>query len=400
MTTDPPRPATGSGVYVHLPFCSVKCSYCDFPVAAGQDHRIDRYLDALLREIAEHAPDLGGDVETIYLGGGTPSRLSVAAIERVLRAVRGRYGTSGRCEVSIEANPEDLDAERARSLSGVGVDRITVGVQSLDDGVLRRTGRQHDAARALRAVRDVRGAAIGSIGVDLIAGLPGERLQAWGETVDRVIEAGCDHVSVYLLETDHPSALGKAIAAGRTSGPDDDALADAYQRSVERLARAGLEQYEISNFARPGHESRHNGKYWDDSWYAGLGLGAHAYVEGARRANVRGLTRYLRTVEEGESPVGDEDPWDPARRCEEALFLGLRRSRGVDLASLGRRYGVDLDRAYDEVWRRHVRDGLLVREGDVARLTPDGRLRSNTVFRDLIGVLGPAATPAGAGGTS
>ncbi len=385
MVEEPPRGAGTPGVYVHVPFCAVKCTYCDFPVAAGQDHRVGRYLDALEREIALHGPDLEDPVDSVYFGGGTPSRLEPSDVARLLRAVRARFEVSGDVEITLEANPEDLDDARLSGFAEVGVDRLSVGIQSLDDDVLRRAGRAHDGREALVAIRRARRHGFRSVSADLIGGLPGETMARWSGTVDRVLDAEPDHVSFYLLEIDQSSALAKAVRAGREHVASDDDQAAAFESTVERLREGGFEAYEISNFARRGHRSRHNGKYWSDAWYAGFGLGAHAYAFGERRSNVRGLTAYLRAVEDGLDPLAETDPWNAVRRLEEALFLGLRRAEGIDPAAIGARYAIDVRSAYDAVWDRHARDGLLTVESDRIVLTSRGRLRSNTVFRDILG---------------
>ena len=374
-------------MYVHIPFCAVKCTYCDFPVAAGQDHRVERYLDALDREIGAYGPELDAPVDSIYLGGGTPSRLEPARIARVLAAVGARFQVDGDVEVTVEANPEDLDDARLAGWVEAGVDRLSIGIQSLDDDVLRRAGRVHDGREALAAVARARRHRFRSVSADLIGGLPGERMDRWTATVERVLEVEPDHVSFYLLEVDQSSALAKAVRAGRERVASDDDQAAAFESTRAVLEGAGFEAYELSNFARPGHRSRHNGKYWSDAWYAGFGLGAHGYARGARRSNLRGLTAYLRAVEDGRDPLAETDPWNAVRRLEEAMFLGLRRAEGVDPRELGARYRVDVGAAYREVWERHRRDGLVTVARDRIVLTARGRIRSNAVFRDIIGHL-------------
>ena len=387
MRDDPPPGAGSPGVYVHVPFCAVKCTYCDFPVAAGQDHRSARYLDALEREIATHGPALDDRVDSVYLGGGTPSRLEPEQVARVLRAVRARFGVADDTEVTLEANPEDLDDARLAGFAEAGVDRLSIGIQSLDDAVLLRAGRVHDGRQALDAVARARAYGFRSVSADLIGGLPGERMERWSATLERVLRSEPDHISFYLLEIDQSSALAKAVRAGREKVADDDDQAAAFEATADTLEEAGFEPYEISNYARAGHRSRHNGKYWGDAWYAGFGLGAHAYALGERRSNVRGLTAYIRAVEDGRDPLAETDPWNVVRRIEEALFLGLRRAEGIDPIALGARYRVDLPTAYDTVWDRHVGAGLLTVDRDRIALTRQGRLRSNTVFRDIVGHL-------------
>lgn len=387
MRSTPPPDLRPAGVYVHVPFCVTRCSYCDFPVVVGDESRVDAYLVCLKSEIRSRQLDVPRSVDSVYVGGGTPSRLSPAAVHGVLDVVMDAFSVEPDAEVSLEANPEDLDDTRLRGYRDAGINRLTIGVQSLDDTVLRRTGRRHHATRALDAVRAARRAGFESVGVDLIAGLPGERLERWLETVDAVIELEPDHVSSYLLETDKDSALARSMRSGATVAPDDDALAATWERTVERFEATGFPQYEISNFARPGHVSRHNLKYWSDHPFAGFGLGAHGYAAGARRANTRDFRSYLQNVERGDDPAADLDPWDPVRRIEEALFMGLRRVDGIDLPWLSERYGIDLRAAFAEVWDRFERRGDIVSDGRMLRLTRSGLLGSNALFTDILGVL-------------
>ncbi len=374
-----PAEVAPAGVYVHVPFCAIRCSYCDFPTVAGQDARLPAYLDALVREIESFQPEADGPVDTIYLGGGTPSRLTAAQVGRVLDAVRARFPVAPGAEVTLEGNPESLGEAGLAGFAEAGVTRFSVGVQSLDDGVLERVGRAHDAAQAEAAV--ARASVTGrQVNADLIAGLPGEDLSRWGETVARVASWGTDHVSVYLLETDKDTPLGRAVRSGRTEVADDDGLADAYATTVRVLEDAGLAAYEISNFAREQRQSRHNLKYWTDAPYAAFGVGAHGYAAGRRRANTRDLSLYLATLTDGRDPVEWWEPFHAERRLGEALMLGLRLTCGVDLDALGMRYGLDPRRLYGEAWERAQEAGLVLFEGARVRLTPEGRLRSNELF--------------------
>jgi oxygen-independent coproporphyrinogen-3 oxidase len=383
-----PPPAGPLGIYVHLPFCSVRCSYCDFPTVAGRDDRIEPYLDALRREIEGHQEGAAGRADTVFFGGGTPSRLTPEQLLRVLRALHGRFAIDAGAEITLEGNPESLTRERLDGFRRAGVTRISVGVQSLDDGVLRRAGRAHDARGAERAVEEALKAGFAEVSLDLIAGLPGEDLARWPETVRRAAALGSDHVSVYLLESDKDTPLGRAVRGGRESLADDDAMASAYESTVEVLERGGFEQYEISNFARGGRRSRHNLKYWTDVPYAGFGLGASGYFGGERRSNRRDLDGYVRDLTAGVDPAAERDPYDSGRRLEEALFLGLRVVEGVDLRELGARYDADPDRRFAAAWERGQAAGLIAREGSRLRLTRDGRLRSNELFADLLGAAG------------
>jgi putative oxygen-independent coproporphyrinogen III oxidase len=384
----PPGPEATLGVYVHVPFCSVRCTYCDFATVTGRDDRIGPYLEALTTEIARHQEDASGEVDSIFFGGGTPSRLRPQEVASILAALHARFEVSADAEVTLEGNPESLTAEAMRGLADAGITRLSIGVQSFDDAVLARVGRAHDAAEAVRAVAEARGTGFRDISVDLIAGLPGEDLGAWEDTVRRAAGLGPDHVSVYLLESDKETPLGRAVRSGRQAVAGDDALADAYAATVSGLAASGFSLYEISNFARGGRRSRHNLKYWQDDPFVGFGLSAAGYVAGERRTNRRDLDGYVADVRAGRSPVAWRDPYDRDRRLEEALFLGLRVREGVDLAALGSRYGADPARRFAAAWERGEAAGLVAREGTRMILTDAGRVRSNELFAELIGVRG------------
>lgn len=374
-----------AGVYVHFPFCAIRCSYCDFATVAGRDERIEAYLRALEIEIASFQHEAPAEVDSIFLGGGTPSRLPPDSVARLLAALGRRFRLAPDTEVTIEANPESLSPRRLDGYRRAGITRISIGVQSLDDGVLRSVGRAHDAALAERAIVLARGVGFASVSADLIAGLPGEDLAEWPRTLARIVELGVDHLSVYLLETDKDTPLGRAVRGGRVRAADEDALAACYRRGVETLRRAGFEHYEISNFARRGHRSRHNVKYWRDVPYAGFGLGAHAYLGGERRANRRDLDGYLADLEAGRDPLAEREPRDARRRLEEALMLGLRLIEGVDLAALADRYGIDPARCFAGAWERAEQAAVLERRGSRIRLTDRGRLCSNELFAELVG---------------
>ena len=384
MIAVPPRTIEPIGLYLHFPFCAIRCSYCDFPTVAGRDDRIESYLDALCEELRRFQPELPRAVDSIFLGGGTPSRMTPAQVGRVLGVAARRFELAADCEITLECNPESLDPRRLSGYRDSGVGRLSIGMQSLDDRVLRQVGRAHDSRCAREAVRQAQRTDGFRISVDLIAGLPGERLADWQATLQQVIELDTDHVSVYLLETDKQSPLARAVRSGRTLVADDDTLAAAFRGTISTLGRAGFAQYEISNFARDGAACRHNLKYWSDVGYGGFGLGAHAYCAGRRRANRRDLDGYLEDVAAGRDPLADADAWDPGRRLDEALILGLRRVGGVEVERLGRRYQVDLRSRYQRAWERAADAGLVEWDGARVRLTRFGQLHSNALFSDLL----------------
>jgi oxygen-independent coproporphyrinogen III oxidase len=380
-----PPPNAPLGIYAHFPFCSVRCSYCDFPTVAGRDDRMDAYVEALIAEIHGFQEDARGAADTIFFGGGTPSRMSADAAARILEAIRNRFDVDDDAEVTLEGNPESLTPERLAGFRHAGITRISIGVQSFDDAVLKRVGRAHDARTAAGAVSAARAEGFARVSLDLIAGLPGERLDRWPDTIRRAAALEPDHISIYLLESDKDTPLGRAIRGGRTSVAGDDDMAELYERTVSALEASGYPLYEISNFARAERRSRHNLKYWTDAPYAGFGLGAHGYVGGARRSNRADLDGYIADVSAGRDPADWREPYDRDRRLEEALFLGLRVADGVDLAELGARYQADLAERHAAAWERGTAGGLITWEGSRIRLTRSGRVRSNELFAELIG---------------
>ncbi len=384
IATPAPGREPPAGVYVHVPFCASRCGYCDFAAVAGRDGAIPAYLDALEIEIGSFQREAPRAADTVFVGGGTPSRLPGREIGRLLAAVRDRFAVAAGAEVTVEGNPESLTPGRLEDLALAGVTRVCVGVQSLDDSVLRRAGRPHDARTALDALRRALRGGFESVASDLILGLPGEDLPRFGDTARRLADEGPDHVSVYLLETDKDTPIAREIRRRGAAAADDDALVAAYEAAAETLERAGLRLYEISNFARPGRESRHNLKYWRDEPYAGFGLGAHSYLGGARRSNERDLDRYLDRLGRGLDPVVWTEGFDAPRRAAEAAILGLRLRDGVALDAIERRYGVDLRAGRREAWERAAAAGVAEVEGGRARLTRRGRLRSNELFAELI----------------
>ena len=371
------------GVYIHVPYCTVRCSYCDFYLVAGGAPGADAFVAALVNEIASVGPEIRGRAfDTLHLGGGTPSLLPPPLLRSILEAVRDALAPAGGVETALEANPEDVTPGRLADWTGLGFDRIAIGVQSLEDRMLRRLGRPHDAAGALAALAAARSSGFRSVAADLILGLPGEEPERTLADLTRVIETGVDHLSLYLLEAHPRTRLGRALELGRVPPFPDDRAAALWEAAADRAEAAGFEHYEISNFARPGHRSRHNQKYWTDADYAGFGPSAHSYVGGRRFANAPDLRRYLDTRGLGVERI--EEPDEPPRRGAEALFAGLRLAEGVDLEALRGRHGAGIPAAGDPAVRLLVDAGLLQGAGRRLQLTRRGRLVSNEVFERLL----------------
>ncbi len=375
------------GLYLHVPYCTVRCSYCDFYLVPVRGHDLSAYARAMVAEIAsvgaavtEREGPLRAD--TLHLGGGTPSLLPAEDLEAILAAARAAFRVVEGAELALEANPEDLTPALAAAWRRAGINRLTVGVQSLQDRLLRLLRRPHDAARAMEAIEVARKAGFTSLGADLILGLPGEEAEEVIAGIDRLAAAGVDHLSLYLLEVHERTRLARGLALGRVVLPASDAVADRYDRAADRLEGHGFEHYEISNFARPGHRSRHNMKYWTDREYIGFGPAAHSYRAGERTANAADLAAYLACGGLGFPRIAEP----PSRRGRglEALFAGLRLLEGVDLGTLRKRYGDAIPRAGDPGVIDLERAGFLITDGERLSLTRRGRLVSNEVLERLM----------------
>jgi putative oxygen-independent coproporphyrinogen III oxidase len=366
------------GLYLHIPFCSSICNYCNFNRGLFEPGLKDRYVTALEQEIRRAATGAGAD--TIFFGGGTPSLLEPAEIARLIGACREGFSVTADAEVTLETNPETSSPERMAGFRAAGVNRISFGVQSFREAELRRLGRVHSSARAREAVGEARRAGFDNISLDLMMWLPQQTRADWEESVEALADVGPDHASMYLLELYPNAPLKEEMArSGWSLAPDEDAAA-MYLWSLDRLERAGYRQYEISNVARAGRESRHNLKYWQDGEWLGFGCGAHSTREGVRWKNVSATEDYVRTVTAGGSLVTERRSMTPTERLEEALFTGLRLTEGVDMAVTGGRYGTDVWATYGGSLAPFVADRLLVRDGPRLRLTREGMLVANEVM--------------------
>ena len=371
------------GLYVHVPFCAAICNYCNFNRGLYDEALKVRYVAALLDEIAR-AGD-GTPADTIFFGGGTPSLLEPAEIRAVVDALRRSFAVTPGAEVTLEANPETVTAARLAAYREAGVTRVSFGAQSFRDEELIRLSRLHSAHRASAAVAEARTAGFDNVSLDLMMWLPQQTLAQWLVSVDALIGVGPDHASLYLLELYPNAPLKDTMAREHWSlAPDDDA-ADMYLAAMERLDAAGYTQYEISNVARPGRESRHNLKYWHDEEWLGFGCGAHSTRGGVRWKNRSATVDYIEAIGAGAPLATEVRTLSPRERAEEAAFTGLRLSAGVDLEAIRLRYAVDL---WDE--RRHelerfVDAGILSYDGRRLQLSRRGMLLANEVMAALLG---------------
>ena len=371
------------GAYVHIPFCGKRCGYCSFNTAVYQAEAVPRYLGALEREIgAWGRRDWAADVivGTVFFGGGTPSLLTPEELGGVLDALRRGFCVPAEAEVTVECNPESVTEERLRGYRERGVNRISLGVQSLDDRVLPTLDRLHDAAGARRAYEAARRAGFDDVSCDLIYGLPGLDLPVWDATVAELIAWGPDHLSAYGLTLDEGSRWHAAGVAGL---PPEDTVTAQYWRLAERAAAAGFEHYEISNYARPGKRSAHNQIYWQADEYLAFGAGACGFVGRVRWGNVKPAERYAGLLEAGALPVGTHETLTDRQMLAERLVLGLRLCDGIPRAWLDERLALERGRLPEilDEWRAA---GLLVDIGDRVRLTEAGFLLSDTLFSDLL----------------
>jgi len=360
---------TAAGLYVHVPFCLTRCGYCDFNTYAGLDHLTGRYVQALEAEASLVSTDWSGvRFVSVFLGGGTPTMLSSDVLGGLLRYFGERFDLSHDAETTSEANPDTVDERSLAELRHAGVNRLSLGLQSFDPAVLKALERIHTPESAVSAYRAGRAVGFDSINLDLIYGANGETLESWGETLDRTLDLGADHLSCYALTIEPATALGRTVAAGLVPPPDPDLQAEMYDLACESLAATGYVHYEVSNWAQPGHECVHNRGYWEGRPYQGLGAGAHSYRDGRRWWNVRPPQQYLAEVEAGRAPVGSEERLSEDEAELERLLLGLRTSSGIPVSWLNG----NASRA-DAL----VAEGLAVRIEDRLVLTDRGMFLAN-----------------------
>ena len=375
-----------AGVYIHIPFCRSRCSYCDFATGAFDAPLAGRYVRVVTDEIGAFKLPAGNvaaaEVDTIYLGGGTPSLLAPAQVEQLLAAVRKRFIVANGAEVTMELNPGTVTPDSLRAFRAAGVNRASFGLQTFDDEALRRLGRTHTAADARQTFQNLRTAGFDNISFDLIAGLPGQTLPDWSRNLDEALALQPEHLSLYLLEVHEGTPLAEQLRRGMWPEPDADVAVEMYQLLFARTATAGYEHYEISNFCRPDRESRHNLKYWTNQPYYGFGCSAHSYDGTSLRwANERDTARYVELIAAGRGAVVETTELNLREASSEALFLGLRLlTRGVDLRQHQTQFGADVRAAYADDLARFTEAGLIEISNDVLRLTRSGALLSNEVF--------------------
>ncbi len=388
--------APSLALYLHIPFCSAKCGYCDFNSYEHLDHLVPEYTPALVNEIELWAPAARQHrVSSVFFGGGTPSLTSLEDLEAITGAVRERYAVDPEAEWTLEANPTELTAQHLTGMRALGINRLSMGVQSMHADELELLDRQHTPARVVEAVAAARAAGFDNLNLDLIFGLIGHTEERWRDTLEQVLALEPEHLSCYALSVEPETALYYRVEKGLLPEPDPDVAAAQYEWTRGRLAEAGYEHYEISNWAKPGRRCEHNLVYWRAEPYLGMGAGAHSFFVGQRFANVDAPNRYVEAVNASaeeraargrgtmQQIVGRETPDEATGRADVAI-LGLRLLEGIDEAGFADRFGTTLDAEFGPALERHERLGLIERADGRVRLTERGLLLSNEVFIDLL----------------
>lgn len=373
-------------VYIHIPFCVKKCAYCDFASFPGQIDLLGAYVDAVCREIRAQAAFFGSRrVKTIFFGGGTPTLLSGAQMERILNALDSGFHIEETAEISMEGNPGTLSAENLRAYRQAGVNRLSIGVQSMDDGLLASIGRIHTRAQAQEAVRLAREAGFDNINLDLMLGLPGQTSAQWADTLERALALEPEHLSCYSLILEEGTPLEAAVAAGKSAPlPDEATMEEMDAITAQRLADAGYARYEVSNYAKPGYECRHNVVYWECLPYLGVGCAAHGEMDGVRIEHTQSVEEYIRTCENLACLNRKEGNNTREDRMFERAMMGLRMVRGMDAQRFARDFGVPPETIWQETIAKMSRAGLMEQRAERLRLTPRGMDVMNGVLTAMM----------------
>ena len=374
-----------AGIYLHIPFCETRCHYCNFATGGYESELARRYVAALREEIlrAEATPEMQ-TVDSIYFGGGTPTTLSVEQLSGIIELCREKFDVAPNTEITSEANPGTISQEFLENLRAAGVNRLSFGVQSFDDGELKMIGRSHSDEDARQAVRMARAAGFANVSIDLIAGLPEQKMTTWRRNLEEAFALEPDHLSVYLLELYKDAPLLHRVNRGELHAIDDDLTVEMYFALKDEAERHGFEHYEISNWGRPGFESRHNLKYWTGAPYWAFGVSAAGYDGAKRWSNTRNIHEYLTKIESGESPVGEVIELDDEDRQSENLFLRLRLKEGVNLREHLSRFGVNVLERYGDDLARLDEAGLIELDKDVLKISRAGTVLANEVFAAFV----------------
>jgi oxygen-independent coproporphyrinogen III oxidase len=375
------------GLYIHVPFCIRKCLYCDFTSYPVSKTAVADYLGSLVKEINLYGAALGDEeksISSLFFGGGTPTCLPAGALKMILDELRYSFSLLEGCEITVEANPGTVDAAGLETLLKAGANRLSLGVQSFNDGLLGVLGRVHSSAQALEAVRLARTAGFANLNLDFIFGIPGQTLSDWQKTLAQAAALGPEHIAAYGLQLEEGTPLAQGVSRGEICACAEDLELTMYQHTVEYLNTNGYKQYEISNFARPGRECAHNLVYWLNKPYLGLGPAAHSFIGGERFSNVTALDRYSQRLSEGEFPVEAREKMTVEAEMAETMFLGLRLTAGVDLNLFHGRFGRRAEDVYTQEIEGLLKNGLVEINGGFLHLSGKGLPLANVVFREFV----------------
>lgn len=365
------------GLYIHIPFCKKKCKYCDFQSFSGCEKDFSAYLDALTDEMSEYK---GEKVDSVFIGGGTPTLLDAESLNILLRAISSNFILAENTEFTIESNPKTLTPEKLSVLKGCGVNRLSIGVQSFNDTELSAIGRIHNAEAAAAAFKMARECGFGNINLDIMFSLPKQTRESFEKTLNEVIELNPEHISCYSLILEEGTPLFDEVQSGKVSLPDDETDRKNYELACEKLKNAGYIQYEISNFASTGFECRHNIKYWDCDEYIGLGVSAHSYYKGKRFSNTLSLTEYLK----GSYRSGEKDVLTDRDKISEFMIMGFRKTKGIKKDEFKKRFGRELKDVFGSETEKFKKAGLMAENGEYIYLTPEGVNVSNSILCEFV----------------
>ncbi|KAF0994447.1 radical SAM family heme chaperone HemW [Geobacillus sp. TFV-3] len=372
--------------YFHIPFCAHICHYCDFNKVFAAGQPIDDYLRAMDKEMAWTAAEFGSQLKTLFIGGGTPTVLEPAQLGRLLASIHRHFQFDPQtAEFTVEANPDGLTKEKLAILRDAGVNRLSLGAQTFDDQLLQAIGRTHRRGDVIRAVALAREVGFQNISIDLMYGLPGQTLEQFTADLEAAFSLHVPHLSAYSLILEPRTIFYNEWRKGRLRLPSEEMEAEMYEAAMEQMAAAGYRQYEISNYALPGFESRHNLTYWNNEEYYGIGAGAHSYINGVRRANIGPIRHYISAIERSQWPHRDVRRLTTREQMEEEMFLGLRKTEGVSKACFRQKFGRDLHDIFGAAIRREIENGRLEETVTHIRLTKRGKLLGNEVFAAFLG---------------
>jgi oxygen-independent coproporphyrinogen-3 oxidase len=370
-----------AGIYIHVPFCKQACHYCDFHFSTSLKLK-DDFLKALQREMVLRSSEINEDINTIYFGGGTPSLLNTNEISSILNSLSRCFHIAETTEITLEANPDDLNQKKLKELFAAGVNRLSVGIQSLNDNSLKWMNRAHDSSEARACLELAQSTGFQNISIDLIYGLPGLSLKEWEDELKEAFSYNIQHVSAYCLTVEPNTALGHWVKKGKEKPVDDEAVNNQFQLLIELAEQHGLEQYEVSNFGKSGFYSQHNTSYWHGIPYLGLGPSAHSYIEGKRSWNIANNARYIRSIGDGKLPISTE-VLSKHDLTNEYIMTGLRTKWGIDLERLKNQFGYDIRNDYQGLIKELIEKGLARLDEDQLVLTKSGLFMADGIASDF-----------------